>query len=877
MAINRSFISVPEQLYMKLVLPCILMVLTLSLSGQFSLINEDGSKIDAVEKFELEKQDNNKLMKENASKEFSALNFAEAFEVTLDCENNGSWESIPNDRLMWRMRVRSPGATSINLFFDKYVMPKNGFLIIYTSDKKYLAGPFTDFDNKTIGQLWSPIIPSDDIILQIIIPEESIQQLHLSIGKINHGYINSLEKSASQSCNLDVVCGMDDGFPEVENYRQVIRSVGLYSIEGTRICSGALINNTKGNCIPYFLTADHCGITNNNVSSVVVHWKYENQSCRPPNSTASGGVGNGSLAIFNSGAAIRASNPGTDMMLIELDNEVPVEAEPFFAGWNNSSTPAASAVCIHHPNADEKRISFENNPLSIDVNNENMWFVENWEVGTTEGGSSGGPLFNSDQQIIGQVFGGEASCNNNLWDIFGRFDLSWEGDGSSQRSLKHWLDPENSGITQMAGKECSALLTVNEEVISVCNINTAEYSVILSTNTGFSSSAELRFESEVDGINVTFSEDQIGPDQTAVANISVEPSVDEGRYEMLFIADEGGNDVNEYLILQISKSIPSEITTIRPGNEEFVGTQLVFEWQDQYDSYDIEVSQNEDFSNPSVVFNKVIGNTVSLDNLDDETQYYWRIRGNNACSEGEWNNFTFETGKVECIIYNSSDLPLIITEDDANTVISTIEIPENRPITDVNIISIVGKHSWVGDLQFRLESPSGSEIILLDQECERNRDFHIGFDDAAASSFVCPISDSMTHVPDFPLSVFIDELSGGGWKLKVLDLEEFDGGSFDSWSIEICTYVPKNTVSTDEFEQASIRTYPIPANDVIYIEEEQEIKKGKYIIYDAVGTILQNGTLEPSIDVRSLQSGIYFLQILSDSQIMGVEKIIISK
>ena len=57
----------------------------------------------------------------------------------------------------------------------------------------------------------------------------------------------------------------------------------------------------------------------------------------------------------------------------------------------------------------------------------------------------------------------------------------------------------------------------------------------------------------------------------------------------------------------------------------------------------------------------------------------------------------------------------------------------------------------------------------------------------------------------------------------------------------------------------------------------QEIRKGKYIIYDAVGTILQNGVLESSIDVRSLQSGIYFLQILSDSQIMGVEKIIISK
>ena len=60
------------------------------------------------------------------------------------------------------------------------------------------------------------------------------------------------------------------------------------------------------------------------------------------------------------------------MQLLELDKEVPVEAEPYYAGWNISTEPPSSAVCIHHPNADEKRISFENNPVTPYTDDESV-------------------------------------------------------------------------------------------------------------------------------------------------------------------------------------------------------------------------------------------------------------------------------------------------------------------------------------------------------------------------------------------------------------------------------------------------------------------------------------------------------------------------
>ena len=82
-----------------------------------------------------------------------------------------------------------------------------------------------------------------------------------------------------------------------------------------------------------------------------------------------------------------------------------------------------------------------------------FWYVNDWEIGSTESGSSGAPLFNSDQEIIGQVFGGEASCGNGLWDIFGRIDRSWTGDGTEKGALKTWLDPDNSGVTRHSGRK----------------------------------------------------------------------------------------------------------------------------------------------------------------------------------------------------------------------------------------------------------------------------------------------------------------------------------------------------------------------------------------------------------------------------------------
>ena len=61
-----------------------------------------------------------------------------------------------------------------------------------------------------------------------------------------------------------------------------------------------------------------------------------------------------------------------------------------------------------------------------------MWIrnfvqVADWDIGTTESGSSGAALFDFNSKIIGHLSGGDAACGNDLYDDFGMFKKSWEG------------------------------------------------------------------------------------------------------------------------------------------------------------------------------------------------------------------------------------------------------------------------------------------------------------------------------------------------------------------------------------------------------------------------------------------------------------------
>jgi hypothetical protein len=407
--------------------------------------------LDVIGRFDAPAVDVAQVSAEDAEREAAGLppRFAIPNATLLNTGNSGTWEQLDDQTSVWRLVIASPGATSLNLGFGRFRMPTRARLMIYASDLSEIIRSFNHRDNAAHGELWTPVIRSEEIVVELTIANRDLNELVLDLTQVNVGYRGFGTPSPiamSGSCNVDVVC------PEGDPWALEIKSVAVISTGGSTFCSGFMVNNTALDLKPYFMTADHCGIYSGNAASLVTYWNYENSWCRPPFSPESGGSGDGLLNQFNSGSYWRASYGPSDMTLVELDSDPDPAWDVAYAGWDRSANDPVMAIAIHHPNTDEKRISFEYDPttttsyLSSAVpGNGTHIRVEDWDVGTTEGGSSGSPLFDQNHRVTGQLHGGYASCSSQTADWYGRFSVSWNGGGSSSSRLSDWLDPGNSG------------------------------------------------------------------------------------------------------------------------------------------------------------------------------------------------------------------------------------------------------------------------------------------------------------------------------------------------------------------------------------------------------------------------------------------------
>ena len=197
------------------------------------------------------------------------------------------------------------------------------------------------------------------------------------------------------------------------------------------MCTGALVNNTAQDLEPYFLTANHCLGGNN---SWIFMFNYESPSCTNQN---------GPTNMTVSGSTLLANSSSSDFALLRLNENPPENYNVHYAGWDISGNTPNTPVGIHHPSGDIKKISFDYNNAS---NAGNYWDVNQWEDGTTEPGSSGSPLFDGNsQRIIGQLYGGTASCTSITYDTYGKTSVSWN------LGMSQYLDPFNTGQNYVDG------------------------------------------------------------------------------------------------------------------------------------------------------------------------------------------------------------------------------------------------------------------------------------------------------------------------------------------------------------------------------------------------------------------------------------------
>lgn len=398
-----------------------------------------------------------------------APRYAKPLKVDLTPFNAGVWEDLDADHVVWRLRVESRGALSLNFGFSQYHMPTGGRLLVYPAalaSSPSTARVFTAADNETHGQLWTPVVLGDEAVIEVVLPRAQMGQLRLRLTQVGHDYVgfhrmarqlgDVTPQGTSGSCNVDVVC------PEGNNHREQIRSVAVISTGGSLFCTGSLVNNTASDGKLLFLTAAHCGIGSSNAASLVTYWNYENATCRVVGSLQNGQDGDGTLDQFLTGSFFRASYSASDFSLVELDDPAPAAFGLYLAGWDRRSIDFANATGIHHPNVAEKRISHSytattttsyNNP-TVPGNGTHIHVFWTPGIGVTEPGSSGSPLYSPEKRVIGQLHGGPSSCTaTDKSDYYGRLSVSWSGGGTASSRLSNWLDPGNTGAQFVDGRE----------------------------------------------------------------------------------------------------------------------------------------------------------------------------------------------------------------------------------------------------------------------------------------------------------------------------------------------------------------------------------------------------------------------------------------
>ncbi|MGD9101661.1 MAG: proprotein convertase P-domain-containing protein, partial [Anaerolineae bacterium] len=131
------------------------------------------------------------------------------------------------------------------------------------------------------------------------------------------------------------------------------------------------------------------------------------------------------------------------------------------------------------------------------------------------------------------------------------------------------------------------------------------------------------------------------------------------------------------------------------------------------------------------------------------------------------------------------DVPQAITSSVPTVVTSTLVITDGPfMITDVDVVALTGTHTYIGDLEFALQSPTGTRVQIMARSCDFEENFDINLDDEAApGSWPCPPDDGGVYRPSNPLSAFDGQDSNGTWSLVVTDYAFGDGGSLESWGL----------------------------------------------------------------------------------------------
>jgi uncharacterized protein (TIGR03437 family) len=373
--------------------------------------------------------------------------------------------ALPDGRHAVRIAIGSEGAQGLRIHFEDFSTAA-GQVWVYASPSSVApnppaAGPYTGRGPLRTGDFWSATVASNSVIVEFDPPAGAPSAtLPFRISAISHQWSQARPRTSTTDtaapCELDISC-----YP---SYFPYATGVSLYDFMadsgGNYVCTGAMVNSTGPIPVPYLLTANHCIGSSSEAQSAAFYFTYQTSSCNgpPPNFLELGPDAVG--ATYLAGAPISKG----DYTLLKLSSP----PTSYYFGWSVADPPIGSqVVCIHHPEGSWTRISFgtRETDQTVDVDGtpapENLYDQVDLTQGIVEPGSSGGPLLNTDGDIVGTLTGGpvpqngQSICGINPFPaVFGRFSTAYaaiQGYLNVNPSPQFTVSPPSVQFTQSNG------------------------------------------------------------------------------------------------------------------------------------------------------------------------------------------------------------------------------------------------------------------------------------------------------------------------------------------------------------------------------------------------------------------------------------------
>ncbi|MCB9418560.1 MAG: S8 family serine peptidase [Ardenticatenaceae bacterium] len=326
---------------------------------------------------------------------------------------------------------------------------------------------------------------------------------------------------------------------------------------------------------------------------------------------------------------------------------------------------------------------------------------------------------------------------------------------------------------------------------TICTPDEAIYDVTVNELLGFSESVTLSASSI---FTSSFSVNPIVADGQSQLTIGSTGGAAPGEHEVGITAVSPSTTHTTTVKLTLYDGLPESAALLTPVNgETAVSLTPTLTWQNsaQAELYYLEIAPEPDFITP-IITATVQGTQYSIPSmLNALTTYYWRLRTQNACGEGDYSpTYTFTTELKACAS------PLLPVPDGFNEgITSEIAVSEMVTLSDLNIWLDIS-HTWVGDLTLLLEHvDTGTQVTLIDRPgvpdsvygCYSD-DIYATLDDNADDLVenVCNLTGAALSgvlKPMESLSAFNRELWSGTWRLSVIDAVVPDSGTLNNWCL----------------------------------------------------------------------------------------------